>query len=43
MGSCLVETAPVTDFFDKPLHPYSEALLKAQPRCGLEVINPKLA
>jgi len=37
LGSCLVETAPVADFFDKPLHPYSVALLKAQPAHGLEV------
>ena len=35
LGSCLVETAPAADFFVKPLHPYAEALYKAQPACGL--------
>jgi len=37
LNSRLVETASVTDFFEKPLHPYAEALLKAQPSHGLEV------
>jgi len=37
LDSRLVETAPAKDFFEKPLHPYAEALLKAQPSRGLEV------
>ncbi len=36
-GSRLVETAPVAAFFDGPLHPYSDALLRAQPGSGLVV------
>ncbi len=37
LNSRMVETGPAKDFFHRPLHPYSEALLKAQPRYGLEV------
>jgi len=31
----IVEIAPAESFFRAPLHPYSDALLKAQPRYGL--------
>ena len=37
LKNCLVETASAKDFFEGPLHPYSEALLRAQPSQGLEV------
>jgi peptide/nickel transport system ATP-binding protein len=30
----VVETAPVTDIFDRPAHPYTKGLLKSIPRMG---------
>ncbi|MDR2349808.1 MAG: ABC transporter ATP-binding protein, partial [Deltaproteobacteria bacterium] len=35
-ASELVETSGKDDFYSNPLHPYSEALLKALPENGLE-------
>ena len=37
LNSRMVESAPAKDFFENPLHPYAEALLKAQPSQGLKV------
>ena len=37
LGARLVEMADAADFFKRPLHPYARALLKAQPRQGLQV------
>jgi len=39
LDSRVVEVSPSQAFFNKPLHPYSEALLKAQPRHGLQVVT----
>ncbi len=39
----LVETAPANAFFKRPLHPYAEALLRAQPSHGLLVTCPYAA
>ena len=36
LGARLVEIADAKDFFERPLHPYARALLKAQPRQGLQ-------
>lgn len=36
LNSRVVETAPAKDFFDRPLHPYAEALLNARPGHGLK-------
>jgi oligopeptide/dipeptide ABC transporter ATP-binding protein len=33
----LVEDAPVDEFYDHPLHPYAEGLLKSIPRMDAEV------
>ncbi len=38
LDSRIVEVSPSGDFFNEPLHPYAMALLKAQPRHGLQVI-----
>ncbi len=38
LDSRIVEVSPSRDFFDGPLHAYSEALLKAQPCHGLQVL-----
>ena len=38
-ASKLVELAPCKPFFAKPLHPYSIALLAAQPSRGLQVLT----
>jgi len=38
-ASKLVEVAPCKPFFAKPLHPYSIALLAAQPSRGLQVLT----
>lgn len=35
-ASCQMEYSSVSDFFEKPLHPYSKALLAAQPENGLQ-------
>ena len=32
----IVETGPVTDIFENPAHPYTEALLESVPRVGIE-------
>ncbi len=37
LGAGLVELADAKDFFERPLHPYAQALLRAQPRQGLRV------
>ena len=37
LGARLVEMADAKEFFESPLHPYARALLKAQPRQGLQV------
>ncbi|MDO5037384.1 MAG: ABC transporter ATP-binding protein [Tissierellia bacterium] len=33
-GGRVVEKAPVMDLFDRPLHPYTQGLLRARPRLG---------
>ncbi len=38
-ASRIVEIAPCKTFFIRPLHPYSQALLAAQPSHGLQVIT----
>ncbi len=38
LDSRIVEIAPSNRFFNKPLHPYAMALLRAQPRHGLQVL-----
>ena len=37
----IVETAPVTDIFDGPAHPYTKGLLKSIPRMGVPESGPK--
>lgn len=37
LGSMVVELGVAEDFFHDPRHPYSKALVKAQPRHGLQV------
>jgi oligopeptide/dipeptide ABC transporter ATP-binding protein len=37
LGARLVELADAEDFFERALHPYAQALLRAQPRQGLRV------
>ena len=37
----IVETAPVTDIFDTPAHPYTKGLLKSIPRMGTSTNGPK--
>ena len=37
----IVETAPVTDIFDGPAHPYTKGLLKSIPRMGVPASGPK--
>ena len=37
----VVETGPTPSFFKEPLHPYSQALLNAQPSRGLDIRNLK--
>jgi len=38
-ASRIVEVAPQETFFATPLHPYSQALLAAQPSRGLQVMT----
>ena len=37
----VVETAPVSDIFDRPAHPYTKGLLKSIPRMGMQTKGPK--
>jgi len=37
----VVETAPVSDIFDRPAHPYTKGLLKSIPRMGMSTNGPK--
>lgn len=37
----VVETAPVTDIFDRPAHPYTKGLLKSIPRMGMSANGSK--
>ena len=37
-AGCVVETSPGRDFFRRPRHPYSQALLEASPQRGLKPI-----
>jgi len=37
----VVETAPVSDIFDRPAHPYTRGLLRSIPRMGMSTDGPK--
>jgi peptide/nickel transport system ATP-binding protein len=43
LDSRIVEVSASEDFFNEPLHPYAMALLKAQPRHGLQVLSSSKA
>jgi len=38
----VVEEAPVTDLFERPVHPYTRALMQAMPRLDREILDEDL-